>query len=96
VSMIFPGSRYATTPLVALDESDGRRTLALRRAPATPGVLEHVVVGGERLDQLAARFYGDPTRYWLLLDANPDVLNPFALLESGRRIRVPADRAAPR
>jgi nucleoid-associated protein YgaU len=86
----FPGSRYAATPVV--DAGDGARSLGRRDIPATPGVLEHVVMDGERLDQLAARFYGDATRSWLLLDANPEELNPFALLRPGRRIEVPADR----
>jgi nucleoid-associated protein YgaU len=53
-----------------------------------------VVVAGERLDHLAARFYGDPRRYWLILDANPEILDPFDLLVPGRRIRIPRDRTA--
>jgi hypothetical protein len=87
--MRFAGSRYASTPVV---DVDGTRALGRRAIPPAPGVLEHVVMDGERLDQLAARFYGDPTRSWLLLDANPGELNPFALLRPGRRIAVPADR----
>jgi len=88
--MRFPGSRYAATPVV---DAPGGRALARRRVPPAPAVLEHVVRDGERLDQLAARFYGDATRSWLLLDANPEELNPFDLLRPGRRIGVPADRA---
>jgi hypothetical protein len=93
--MLFAGSRYARTPVVEPLDADGTRSrsLAARSIPDTPGVLEHVVMDGERLDHLASRFYGDPRKYWLLLDANPDELNPLLLLRPGRRIRVPRDRA---
>ncbi|MFI9561186.1 tail protein X [Nonomuraea endophytica] len=96
--MLFPGSRYATTELVEAPSSDGvlRRALATRRVPRTPGVLEHVILDGERLDHLSARFYGDPSKYWLILDANPEELDPLRLLRPGRRIRIPRDQAAPR
>lgn len=87
--MRLQGSRYARTPVL---EADGARALGRRAIPPAPGVLEHVVMDGERLDQLAGRFYGDATRSWLLLDANPAELNPFGLLRSGRRIAVPPDR----
>ena len=87
--MIFRGSRYAKTELM-----DGimPHTLARRRLPEAPGVIEHVVMEGERLDHLAARFYGDARKSWLILDANPDVLDPFELLRPGRRIRIPQNR----
>lgn len=89
MSVRLPGSRYARTPVV---EAKGRvRALGMRRIPSPPGMLEHVVMEGERLDHLAARFYGDATRYWVLLDGNPDELNPLELLVPGRRIAVPAD-----
>jgi nucleoid-associated protein YgaU len=92
--MLFPESRYARTPVVEPVNADGSRprSLAARRIPQTPGVLEHIVMEGERLDQLANRFYGDPRKYWLILDANPEELNPLLLLRTGRRIRVPRDR----
>jgi nucleoid-associated protein YgaU len=94
--MIFQGSRYATTAVIAAQGGRGAlaRALELRRIPSTPGVLEHVVVEGERLDQLAQRFYGDPLKSWLILDANPEEINPFLLLRPGRRIRVPQNRTA--
>lgn len=87
--MRFQGSRYTSTPVV---DANGSRALGRRTIPPATSVLEHVVMDGERLDQLAGRFYGDATRSWLLLDANPGELNPFELLRSGRRIAVPADR----
>jgi nucleoid-associated protein YgaU len=96
--MLFPGSRYAATGVVEVVTPSGvrRRTLTTRRIPATPGVLEYVVRDGERLDTLAARFYHDPRKYWLILDANPEELDPLRLLRPGRRIRIPRDRTDPR
>jgi hypothetical protein len=91
--MILKGSRYAKT---ALMESTMPRTLARRRIPNVPGAIEHVVMEGERLDHLAARFYGDAKKYWLILDANPDELNPLELLKPGRRIRIPQNRIVAR
>lgn len=92
--MVFQGSRYAPVEVITPPDISGERhrVLALRRLPDTPGVVEHVVSEGDRLDLLAHRFYGDPIKYWLILDANPDVLNPFQLLQPGRRILIPADR----
>jgi hypothetical protein len=96
--MLFPGSRYAATEVVEVAGADGvrRRTLVTRRTPPAPAVFEHVVLDGERLDHLAARFYTDPRKYWLILDANPEELNPLLLLRPGRRIRIPQDRTASR
>lgn len=93
MSMRSAGSRYASTPVI---DVDGGRALGRRAIPPAPGMIEHVVMEGERLDQLAGRFYGDATRSWLLLDANPSELNPLALLRAGRRIAVPANRGADR
>ena len=95
--MIFQGSRYARTEVITAPDARGNtaRALGRRRIPPTPGVLEHIVLEGERLDQLAHRFYGDPLKSWLILDANPEELNPFLLLRPGRRIKVPQNRVAP-
>jgi nucleoid-associated protein YgaU len=92
--MVFKGSRYTGTPVIGPEEAEmgGRRSLAMRSIPHTPGALAYAVVEGERLDHLANRFYSEPQKYWLILDANPDVLNPFDLLQTGRRIQIPKNR----
>lgn len=92
--MLFQGSRYGGTEVIEPVNNRGEhpRVLAPRRIEPPAGVFEHVVSEGERLDHLAQRFYDDPTRYWLLLDANPQVLNPFELLRPGQRLRVPRNQ----
>lgn len=52
---------------------------------------EHRVVEGERLDQLAQRYYGDPLLFWLICDAN-DAIFPEDLLVPGRVLRIPRNR----
>ena len=58
--------------------------------PAAPAEVhrEHLVVGSDRLDSLAFRYYGDPLKYWLICDAN-DTLFPDDLLVPGRVLRIP-------
>lgn len=96
--MVFKGSRYSATEIVEVTGPDGRvaRTLTTRVIVHDASALEHTVSDGERLDTLANRFYGEATRYWLILDANPDTLNPFELLEPGRPIHVPRNRLVAR
>jgi len=58
--------------------------------PADEGttIIEHLVVRGDRLDNIAAAYMGDPTQFWRICDAN-GVMDPNELAETvGRRIRV--------
>ncbi len=52
---------------------------------------EHRVIAGERLDQLAYRYYGDPLLFWLICDAN-DVIFPEDLMIPGKVLRIPRNR----
>jgi nucleoid-associated protein YgaU len=92
--VVFKGSRYTNTDVIAPQRADGKspRVLARRQIPPAPGVVEHVATDGERLDLLATRFYNESTKYWLILDANPEVLNPFELLLAGRTVQIPQNR----
>ena len=42
---------------------------------------QHVVVQGERLDNIASQFLGDPTLFWRVCDAN-NAMRPDALTET--------------
>jgi hypothetical protein len=94
-------SRYAAVPdaTMPLELPDGSvRTVAYKRrrfiAPAGGDVLlvEHVYAGGERLDNLTARYVGDPTQFWRICDAN-EVLRPEELTEEvGRAFRITMPR----
>ena len=94
--MFFEGSRYLRVPDATLVDAAGRR-LALKRTREpvrTETALTYQVRGGDRLDSLAFKFYRDPRKWWLIADANPDVLTLEQLLEPGRLLRIPRDRQA--
>jgi len=44
-----------------------------RPIPILPGVIEHTLTREDRLDRLAAYYYNDPHKWWLILDANPEI-----------------------
>lgn len=68
------GDRYASTPPYD-PPSPGRPGLRRPRDPGTPpGIVEHTLAAGDRLDALAHHYYGDARRWWRILDANPQLL----------------------
>ena len=47
---------------------------------------------GDRLDNLANRFYGDVTLYWIISIANPNKINMGSLtIPVGTQIRIPTN-----
>lgn len=87
--MFEPTSRYYTieTAIITITTGDGDRRevrYAKRRfIPSSEGMttlVEHTVAQGERLDNITARYLGDPTQFWRVADAN-NVLRPEELTE---------------
>jgi hypothetical protein len=71
----FPiNSRYASVATSQLVTSDGSVVTYLQRRfiPQDAGqtLTTHVVVDGERVDHLAARYLGDAEQFWRLCDGN--------------------------
>lgn len=95
--MFDPTSRYYSlnTATREVTDSDGSvRTVRYvqRRiippADNAPTVIEHTVTEGDRLDNITARYLGDPMAFWLICDAN-NVLRPNDLTDTvGRVIRI--------
>jgi hypothetical protein len=91
-------SRYhglETAELTVVDRDGDERVLTYVRrrfvagAAATSTLVLHAVVQGERLDHLATRYFGDPTQFWRICDAN-DALRPEELIEvPGRLVEIP-------
>ena len=80
--MFSPDSRYRALPDIVITDASGR-TLAsktLRPLPHVSGTVRHTVEHGERLDHLAFRYYRQARKWWRLLDANPELQSPHALL----------------
>ncbi len=91
---LFPvTSRYHGVPTATLELPDGRKIIYLRRRLVPPPkrftlVQEHTVTQGDRLDNLAAQYLGDPEQFWRICDAN-GAMRPEELIEIiGRRLRI--------
>ncbi|SRR5216683_6213199 len=91
--MFTPTSRYANIEIAEFDLGQGLTVNYLRRrfVPQPDRFVllqEHVVVGGDRLDNIAARYLGDPEQFWRIADAN-GAMRPDELTETpGRRLRI--------
>lgn len=94
--MFFDGSRYLKVKEhQVVDPGNGDRQVTVKRSRGlseTDFGFEYVVQPGDRLDLLAFRFYRTPRKWWLICDANPDLMYPDDLLEPGRKIVIPKDR----
>ena len=95
-----PESRYHGIASVQITRLDGTTLVYLRRRflpqPEQLALLqEHSVVEGDRLDNLAAQYIGDPTQYWRICDAN-GAMRPDELIETiGRVLRITLPEGLP-
>jgi nucleoid-associated protein YgaU len=94
-----PTSRYAAVGTATLTDAAGRTVVYLRRRFVPPAdhfalIQEHTVAPGERLDQIAARYLGDPEQFWRICDAN-NALDPAELTAPGRRLRITLPEGVP-
>jgi len=93
-------SRYFSIPTARLETVDGETIIYVRRrfvpSPDRFALLqEHTVTQGERLDNITARFLGDPEQFWRVCDAN-GAMRPDALTETvGRRLRITLPEGIP-
>ena len=55
---------------------------------ANPYAQHYVVEKGDTLSKIAERFYGDPTLYPRIFDANRDVLVDPNRIKPGQRLRI--------
>jgi hypothetical protein len=89
-------SRYANVEIArhTVTRPDGTRedVAHTRRRfippPAGTTLAEHIVVRGDRIDNVTARYLGDPTEYWRLCDANKAVHPDELTHHAGRVIRI--------
>jgi len=100
ISPFTPSSRYAGLEIAKIELDDGATYAYVRRrfvpAPEKLSVInEHVVIQGERLDHIAARFIGDPQLFWRVCDGNR-AMRPDELTESaGRRLVITLPEGVP-
>lgn len=90
-------SRYWAVPDITVPDSQGRVLPAkdIRLLPTVTGTFQHLVSQGDRLDQLAYTYYGQPLNWWHISDANPGIESPLALLgdDPVTTIRLPVTSA---
>ena len=95
-----PTSRYHSIETATLVLPNGTEIVYLRRRflPSSDRftlLQEHVVTQGDRLDNITARYFGDPLQFWRVCDAN-DAMNPPDLTaEIGRRLRITLPEGVP-
>lgn len=92
--MIPKGSRYSNVATYQTTDAAGRLVTALktRFIPSLPAGYFHTFTADQRLDLIAYKFYRAPEKFWLIADANME-MDPEDLLEPGRQLPIPPDRA---
>lgn len=95
-----PNSRYYGAAIEELTLASGTavRYLARRILPRPSiyaATTTYVITDGDRLDNLAQKFLGDPALYWVICDANgatdPDELTA----QAGQTILIPVAASVP-
>jgi nucleoid-associated protein YgaU len=93
-------SRYYGAAIRTFTRADGTQVAYLqRRIIPQPDIYtalqDYVIAEGDRLDNLAAKYLGDPLLFWMICDANgaddPDELTA----QVGRTIKIPVASAVP-
>jgi len=95
-------SRYSGIGTAKFVTPDGRTIAYVGRRflpdPSQLALLQvYTVVQGDRLDNIAAKYLGDPEQFWRICDAN-NVMDPLELTEAeaiGRRIRITLPEGMP-
>jgi hypothetical protein len=95
-----PTSRYFGLDTAKIDTADGKTVIYLTRRflPSADqfALLQlHAVTQGDRLDNIAAQYLGDPEAFWRLCDAN-NAMRPDELTETiGRQLRITLPQGVP-
>ncbi len=78
-------SRYRQLPNVVTVDARGRsaESKSLRLLPEVAGTFLHTVEETDRLDHLAYKYYRQPTQWWRICDANPEIESPRDLIGKG-------------
>jgi hypothetical protein len=91
--MIFTDSRYATGVLAkSVDaRNDSYQLTVFRQFPSSSSSFYYYTwTQRDRIDLVAAELLGDPNLWWLIMDYNPEILNPFDI-PLGASLRIPGE-----
>src|SRR5215213_6967500 len=86
-------SRYYPVGTATLETTDGKTIAYLKRRFIPPAsslelIQEHIVKEGDRLDNLAAAYIGDPEQFWQIADANSAMQPEMLTEETGASLRI--------
>ena len=95
-----PSSRYYGAQAEQFTLADGTPVMYLARriipqAATYTATQTYVIADGDRLDNLAATFLGDPLLYWMICDANSATDPDELTAQAGRTIVIPVASARP-
>jgi len=89
---IFKGSRYEYSTVDYFSvTTDGPENPVVFYQFSTLGLVRywvHEYVKGERLDQIAAKYYGKPEFWWIIPEYNPE-LEDITDIPAGTQLRIP-------
>ena len=90
---IFKGSRYEYSKIdFRPTKLNGPQNPIVFYSVAKLGLMpytEHVYMQGERLDQLTAHYYKNPYSWWVIPEANPEIVD-FSNIPAGTILRIPS------
>jgi nucleoid-associated protein YgaU len=93
-------SRYYGAQVESYSPSGGPTVMYLARriipqASTYPSTKTYVIVDGDRLDNLAGRFLGDPLLYWIICDANSATDPDELTAQAGQTLLIPVTSGVP-
>ena len=102
-SVTFPtDSRYYNSKTLSYTAANGQViTYLAQRFVPQPGatnfstVAMHTVRSGDRLDLLAAKYFGDPLMYWLICDANGAIRPDRLVATPGTALNITMPQGVP-
>lgn len=89
--MIYSDSRYADGNIFRAyrPQSDTYEAIVTRNFPTESSrYFVHTWRHDDRIDLVAVKYFGDGSRWWKIMDYNPEVSNPLAIVP-GTKIRIP-------
>lgn len=88
---ISANSRYANSTIITLDVDGSSRQVIYPRNYGNFSFtyVTHTYSSDETIDGIANTYYGDPTQWWKIAQANPEIMSWYDLTP-GVSIRIPA------
>jgi phage tail protein X len=89
--MINSDSRYSTATIATIQTRTGSRQTVIVQDPAERVIsyTNYLVRDGDRIDQLATTFLGMSKLWWMIADANPEIVD-WLVLPRGTLLRIPS------